>query len=98
MAEHARGFGLETHEFQPVAGVRLEADLKVVWLENGREVRAPALILATGGLPRHLGVPGEEALIGLGVSYCAVCDGPFFKGRELAVVGAGDRLSKRPTS
>jgi thioredoxin reductase (NADPH) len=46
--------------------------------------------MAAGGLPRRLGVPGEAELAGRGVSYCAVCDGAFFKGQELAVVGGGD--------
>ena len=90
MGEHARRFGLEVREFQPVAKVQLEDDLKVVRLEDGAELRAPAVIVATGGLPRRLGVPGESELAGRGVSYCAVCDGPFFKGKVLAVVGGGD--------
>jgi thioredoxin reductase (NADPH) len=59
-------------------------------MEDGAELRAPALIMAAGGLPRYLGVPGEQEYAGRGVSYCAVCDGAFFKGQELAVVGGGD--------
>jgi len=54
------------------------------------EYRACAVILAFGKTPRDLGVPGEQELKGKGVSYCAVCDGPFFKGRTVAVFGAGD--------
>jgi len=53
-------------------------------------VSALALILATGAKHRHLGVPGEEAFAGKGVSYCATCDGPFFKGKRMLVVGGGD--------
>ena len=90
MGDHARRFGLEVREFQPVAKVHIEGDLKVVRLEDGAELRAPAAIVATGGLPRRLGVLGESELAGRGVSYCAVCDGPFFKGKVLAVVGGGD--------
>ncbi len=54
------------------------------------EHRACALVLAFGKTPRDLGVPGENELKGKGVSYCAICDGPFFKGKSVAVVGAGD--------
>jgi len=54
------------------------------------EYRACAIILAFGKTPRDLGVPGEQQLKGKGVSYCAVCDGPFFKGKTVAVAGAGD--------
>ncbi|MGH7881380.1 MAG: NAD(P)/FAD-dependent oxidoreductase [Candidatus Dormibacteraceae bacterium] len=91
MGQHARHFGLDIREFEAVSEIRVEEDgSKVVALASGAELRAPALILAAGGLPRRLGVPGEEALAGRGVSYCAVCDGAFFKGEELVVVGGGD--------
>src|SRR5438270_9730528 len=90
MGEHARRFGLEIRDFQPVEEIRVEDGHKVVKLEYGGEVRAPALILAAGGLPRKLEVAGEGELAGRGVSYCAVCDGAFFRGEELAVVGGGD--------
>src|ERR671934_404792 len=90
MGEHARKFGLEIRDFQPVEEIRVEHGRKVVKLEYGGEVGAPALILAAGGLPRKLEVRGEAELAGRGVSYCAVCDGAFFRGEELAVVGGGD--------
>ncbi len=54
------------------------------------ELKAEAVILATGAKHRHLGVPGEDTFIGRGVSYCATCDGPFFKGKRILVVGGGD--------
>ena len=90
MGEHARKFGLDAREYQSVAEIDVEGDLKVARLDDGTSLRAPALIMAAGGLPRKLGVPGEVELAGRGVSYCAVCDGAFFKGQELAVVGGGD--------
>jgi thioredoxin reductase (NADPH) len=92
MGEHARKFGLDIREYAPIAegGIDVEGDGKVVRTEDGAEFRAPALIVAAGGLPRKLGVPGELELAGRGVSYCAVCDGAFFKGQVLAVVGGGD--------
>jgi len=90
MGEHAVKFGLDAREYEPVKTILVEGEDKVVLLESGGELRAPALIMAAGGLPRKLEVPGEEELAGRGVSYCAVCDGAFFKGEELAVVGGGD--------
>lgn len=90
MGEHARKFGLEVRDFEPVKEIDVEGQTKVVRLESGEELRAPALIMAAGGLPRYIGVPGEKEFWGRGVSYCAVCDGAFFKGQELAVVGGGD--------
>jgi thioredoxin reductase (NADPH) len=90
MGEHARKFGVEVRDFEPVKEIDVEGSTKVVRLESGEELRAPALIMAAGGLPRYLEVPGEKEFWGRGVSYCAVCDGAFFKGQELAVIGGGD--------
>jgi thioredoxin reductase (NADPH) len=92
MGDHARKFGLEVRDFEPVLEIDVEGQggTKVVKLDSGEELRAPAVIMAAGGLPRYLGVPGEKEFWGRGVSYCAVCDGAFFKGQELAVVGGGD--------
>ncbi|HYM95733.1 MAG TPA: thioredoxin-disulfide reductase [Candidatus Sulfotelmatobacter sp.] len=90
MGDHARKFGVEIRDFEPVKEIDVEGSTKVVRLESGEELRAPALIMAAGGLPRYLEVPGEKDFWGRGVSYCAVCDGAFFKGQELAVVGGGD--------
>lgn len=90
MGEHARKFGVEVLDFEPVKEIDLDGAAKVVRLESGVELRAPALIMAAGGLPRYLKVPGEKEFWGRGVSYCAVCDGAFFKGQELAVIGGGD--------
>jgi NADH-dependent peroxiredoxin subunit F len=58
--------------------------------ENGKIYHGKAVIIATGKRPRHLGVPGEDLLVGRGVSYCAICDGPFFKGLKVAVIGGGN--------
>jgi thioredoxin reductase (NADPH) len=58
--------------------------------EDGNEYAAKSVIVATGASPRRLGVPGENEFMGRGVSYCATCDGFFFRGKEIAVVGGGD--------
>lgn len=59
-------------------------------MDSEKDYKAKSVIIATGGAPRHLDVEGEETLSGLGVSYCATCDGAFFKNKTVAVVGGGD--------
>ena len=90
MAEHAKKFGAEIVT-DTVERIRKGAD---GWFEvetaRGDSYRSPAVILTAGGTPVKLGVPGEQEYAGRGVSYCAVCDGAFFKGEHLAVVGGGD--------
>ncbi len=73
-----------------VVGFKLEDDIKVVTLDDGTQYRSKTVVIASGGQPRHLNVPGEARLSGLGASYCATCDGAFFKNRVVAVVGGGD--------
>lgn len=73
-----------------VTSFQLEGSTKLIKLDNGEEYRSKTVIIATGGVPRHLDVEGEEKFSGLGVSYCATCDGAFFKNKEVAVVGGGD--------
>ena len=90
MAEHALKFGLKVETYKPVSGIRSEGDHKVVRLEDGTELSTYAVIVTVGGEPIKLGVPGEQQYHGRGVSYCAVCDGAFFKGADLAVIGGGD--------
>jgi thioredoxin reductase (NADPH) len=90
MTEHAKKFGAEIVT-DTVDRIRREAD---GWFEvataRGNSYRSQAVILTAGGTPVKLGVPGEKEYAGKGVSYCAVCDGAFFKGEHLAVVGGGD--------
>ncbi len=68
----------------------LEGEIKVVTMDDDTQYRAKTVVIATGGAPRHLNVEGEEKLSGMGVSYCATCDGAFFKNKVVAVVGGGD--------
>ena len=89
MTEQATHFGADMVIAQ-VNRIRVEDDgMKVIETDEG-EWRAPAVIVTAGGNPRKLDVPGEEEFAGRGVSYCAVCDGAFFQGEHLAVVGGGD--------
>jgi thioredoxin reductase (NADPH) len=90
MADHARKFGLKIETYARVKQVRVDGDRRQVELEDGTSHRAYAVIVTVGGEPVKLGVPGETEYHGRGVSYCAVCDGAFFKGNDLAVVGGGD--------
>ena len=85
-ADQAARFGMET-EYADVRAIDLAN--KRLMLEDG-EVQARALILALGATPRKLGVPGELENIGHGVSYCATCDGAFYRGKRVAVIGGGD--------
>ena len=80
-----------------VVGVEPRGNRRVVKTDDGTEYVAKAVIVSTGGLPRKLGVPGEQELAGRGVSYCAICDGAFFKGQVLAVVGGGDSAVEEAT-
>lgn len=90
--EHARGLGLEI-KLDEVINITTDGKVKVVKTSEG-ELRAKAVIVATGAKPRRLGVPGEKELTGKGVSYCATCDGPFFRQRAVMVVGGGDTAVK----
>jgi thioredoxin reductase (NADPH) len=85
----AERFGAEII-YDGVLSVSGEGGGFVLGLASGGSLRSPALILATGAQHRLLGVPGEKEFSGKGVSYCAVCDGPFFKGKKIFVAGGGD--------
>ena len=75
---------------EQVVGVRVEGRSKVLELESRREVAARTLVIASGVQKRHLRIPGEDELAGRGVLYCSTCDGPLFKGLDVAIVGGGD--------
>lgn len=74
--------------------VESDGDYKVITLENDKTIKAKALIIATGSRPKRINVPGEEKFIGRGVSFCATCDGGFFKDKEIIVIGGGDSALK----
>jgi thioredoxin reductase (NADPH) len=88
-AQQATKFGLEIQQFTKVDSVALQGDKKVV-TAGEKKFSASALIIATGAQANKVGIPGEEEFTGKGVSYCATCDGAFFKEQDVAVVGGGD--------
>lgn len=85
---HAEKLGVSIQEAE-VTGVLDQGDMKMVMADTGNYI-GRAVIIATGAHNALLGVPGEEELTGMGVSYCATCDGAFFRGRQVAVIGGGD--------
>ncbi len=88
LLEQALSLGAEV-ELEEAIEIRVEDDKKVV-LTGQKEICCKAIILATGVTQRALGILGEEELLGEGISYCAVCDGTFYKDKEVAVVGGGN--------
>ncbi len=88
-AAHAKAFGLPVREFSEVQNVSLEGTRFTVTV-NDATFDAAGVIVASGTEPAKMGIPGENELIGRGISYCATCDGMFFKGLEVAVIGGGD--------
>ena len=90
LLEQAMEQGAEV-ELDEVVSVRVEPDgVKTVLCDSGAEFQGRALIIAVGAKPRMLGLPREEELVGSGVCFCAVCDGAFYKGRDVAVSGGGN--------
>ncbi|MBO8165442.1 MAG: thioredoxin-disulfide reductase [Brevibacillus sp.] len=89
MFEHAKKFGAE-YAYGEIKEIQDGNPFKKVVTSDNKEYIAKSVIVATGAEHRLLGVPGEKELSGRGVSYCAVCDGAFFRGKELVVVGGGD--------
>lgn len=87
--KQAARFGTEI-QFEDVTELALDGDIKTVTIATGETFRARAIILSTGSAYRELGLPNEKRLSGHGVSWCATCDGFFFKDQDIAVIGGGD--------
>ncbi len=96
MREQALRFGADL-QMEDVESVSLAGPVKEVVTAGGQTYRARAVILAMGAAARYLGVPGEQELLGRGVSACATCDGFFFKDQDIAVIGGGDSAMEEAT-
>lgn len=87
--QHAESLGVE-FQTADVSKIEDKGDFKTVSCENGQQFESKTIVIASGAKSRKLGVPGEQELTGRGVSYCATCDGAFYKNKTAAVVGGGD--------
>ena len=90
MRTQARQFGSKIKNNVKITSLQLEGDIKEVGLHNGEVFYAKTVILTPGGKPRSLNIPGEDKFKGMGISYCATCDGEFFQDKEVVVVGGGN--------
>ncbi len=93
MYRQAEGAGAEFRTISPVEAIRTK-DCDFVLTVDGKEVEARTVVLATGAIPRKLGVLGEAEFTGRGVSWCATCDGPLYRDKVVAVVGGGDSATQ----
>lgn len=90
VVRQARRFGVEILQAQEVSMIKEECDYQCVITSDGTEYATKAVLLATGASYRKLGVPGEDELIGTNIHFCATCDGAFYKGKKVLVVGGGN--------
>jgi thioredoxin reductase (NADPH) len=88
--EQAKRYGVELLSAQNVVQIGNDLDAHFVSTDSGHTYRSNAVLIATGSTYKRLGAPGEDDYIGAGVHFCATCDGPFYKGREVAVIGSGN--------
>ena len=86
----AERFGVEIVTAQEAVEITVDGDYRVVRTADGREYCCWAVLLAVGSTYRRMGIPGEDAFIGAGVHFCATCDGPFYRGKEVLVIGGGN--------
>lgn len=87
---HMSEYDVDILDSRTVEQADLKSDMKVLHLKGGETVESPQVVISTGARWRRLGVPGEDKYIGHGVAFCVHCDGPFFAGRDVAVVGGGN--------
>jgi thioredoxin reductase (NADPH) len=90
LVAHAQRFGVEMLSAQEVTGINADGPYRCVTLADGTSISANAVLLAPGSTYRRLGVPGEADYLGAGIHFCATCDGPFYRGKEVLVIGGGN--------
>jgi len=89
MKRQAENFGLKINEFDEVKSIGKEDGIFTI--QTDRDIyKSKAVIIASGSVPKKLNIPGEEEFFGRGVSYCATCDGPFYKDKDVAIIGCGN--------
>ena len=91
--EQAERFGTEVN-YEMISKVDFTGPVHKIYTESGAEIQAHTIIIATGASAKWLGIPSEQKLMNKGVSACAVCDGFFFRGQEVAIVGGGDSAAE----
>jgi thioredoxin reductase (NADPH) len=94
LRRQAERFGVELLQVHQVSKISRRADLHAVNTESGKEYTARSLLIATGSHYKRLGAPGETDYLGAGVHFCATCDGPFYKGKRVAVIGGGNSATE----
>jgi len=98
MKKQAKTFGCDIKSNVTISGFALEGETKSITLSGEQTYTADSIILSPGGRSRNLGVPGENDYKGKGISYCATCDGDFFTGKEIVVVGGGNSALEEAVS
>ena len=98
MKKQAKQFGCIIKSNIEITKIDIKDRLKKITLEDGSEYEAPAIIIATGGSPRNLGIESENKFKGNGISYCATCDGYFFQDKNIIVVGGGNSALEEAVS
>jgi len=94
LRQQAERFGVEMLQAQDVTAIRKNGNYHCVQTADGSEYSARAVLVATGSRYKRLGAPGEDDFIGAGIHFCATCDGPFYKGQSVAVIGGGNSAAE----
>jgi thioredoxin reductase (NADPH) len=94
LRRQAERFGVELLQAQDVAALRSEEPYHILTTQDGSEYSSRALLVSTGSRYRRLNVPGENSYLGAGIHFCATCDGPFYRGKHVAVVGGGNSAAE----